>query len=125
MNCSRSARTGARSRLKPWATYEAANPCGADVDNRAKTLATFDPFMDFNQSAFMPGVGANPLVAQNRAYTRYEGRINEPEYSALAAHGWSLGENLPDPAHPAELPVRLDRGQGGVAASHTRRIRRR
>ena len=90
---------------KPWATYEAANPCGADVDNRAKTLATFTPFMDFNQSAFLPGIGANPLVAQNRTYTRYEGRINEPEYSALAAHGWSLGQNLPDPAHPAELPV--------------------
>ena len=61
--------------------------------------------MDFNQSAFLPGVAANPLVAQNRTYTRYEARINEPEYSALAVHGWSLGETLPDPAHPAELPV--------------------
>ena len=90
---------------KPWATYEAANPCGTDVDNRAKTLATFTPFMDFNQSAFLPGVGANPLVAQNGAYTRYEARINEPEYSALAVHDWSLGQTLPDPAHPAELPV--------------------
>src|ERR1700727_419601 len=90
---------------KPWATYEAVNPCGADVDNRAKTLATFTPFMDFNQSAFLPGIGANPLVAQNRTYTRYEGRINEPEYSALMAHGWRLGQNLPDPAHPADLPV--------------------
>ena len=68
---------------QPWATYEAANPCGADVDDRAKTLATFDPFMDFNQSAFLPGVAANPLVAQNHTYTRYEARINEPEYSAL------------------------------------------
>ena len=61
--------------------------------------------MDFNQSAFLPGVGANPLVAQNRTYTRYEGRINEPEYSALATQGWSFGQNLPDPAHPAELPA--------------------
>ena len=51
---------------------------------REKTLATFDPFMDFNQSGFSPGVAANPLVAQNRTYTRYEVRINEPEYSALA-----------------------------------------
>ncbi|HEY5203598.1 MAG TPA: hypothetical protein VIJ63_03225 [Roseiarcus sp.] len=90
---------------KPWGTYEAANPCGADVDNREKTLATFTPFMDFNQSAFLSSVGANPLVAQNGAYTRYEGRLNEPEYSALALHGWSQGENLPDPAHPAELPA--------------------
>ena len=60
MNCSRSVRTGAqRLPVKPWATYEAANPCGTDVDNRAKTLATFDPFMDFNQSAFSPSIGAN------------------------------------------------------------------
>jgi hypothetical protein len=89
---------------QPWATYEAANPCGADIDSRAKTLATFDPFMDFNQSAFLPGVAANPLVAQNRTYTRYEARMNEPEYSALALTGWSQGENLPDQAHPAQLP---------------------
>jgi len=88
----------------PWATYEALNPCGADVDSRAKTLATFDPFQDFNQSAFLPSVAANPLVAQNRTYTRYEVRINEPEYSALAASGWSRGENLPDAAHPARVP---------------------
>lgn len=90
---------------KPWATYEAANPCGADVDNRVKTLATFEPFMDFNQSAFMPGVAANPLAAQNHTYTRYEGRIGEAEYSALATHGWTLSANLPDPAHPADLPA--------------------
>ena len=105
MNCSRSGRTDALIAPKPWATYEAANPCGVDVDNREKTLATFTPFMDFNQSAFLAGVGANPLVAQNRTYTRYEGRLNEPEYSALAVHGWSQGQNLPDPAHPADLPV--------------------
>ena len=105
MNCSRSGRTGVPIAPKPWATYEATNPCGADVDNREKTLATFTPFMDFNQSAFLAGVGANPLVAQNRTYTRYEGRLNEPEYSALAVHGWSQGQNLPDPAHPADLPV--------------------
>ncbi len=89
----------------PWATYDAANPCGTNVDNRVKTLATFEPFMDFNQSAFLPGIGANPLVAQNHTYTRYEARVNEPEYSALALTGWSLGRNLPDPVHPADLPA--------------------
>jgi hypothetical protein len=61
--------------------------------------------MDFNQTAFSPGVAANPLVAQNGAYTRYEVRINEPEYSALALSGWSQGQNLPDPVHPARLPA--------------------
>jgi hypothetical protein len=90
---------------EPWATYEARNPCGPGVDGRAKTLASFEPFLDFNQSAFLPGVAANPLVAQNRTYTRYEVRLNEPEYSALAASGWSRGESLPDEAHPARLPA--------------------
>ena len=89
----------------PWATYEASNPCGTDVDSRAKTLATFEPFQDFNQSAFLPGAAANPLVAQNRTYTRYEVRINELEYVALANSGWSRGENLPDVAHPARMPA--------------------
>jgi hypothetical protein len=88
-----------------WESYEALNPCGPDVDNRAKTLASFEPFLDFNQASFVPGVAANPLVAQNRTYTRYEVRINESEYSALAAPGWSRGENLPDEAHPARLPA--------------------
>ena len=32
-------------------------------------------------------------------------RINKPEYSALAASGWSRGENLPDEGHPAHLPA--------------------
>ena len=96
---------GRPSAPQPWATYEARNPCGAEVDGRAKTLASFEPFLDFNQSAFLPGVAANPLVAQNGAYTRYEVRLNEPEYSALASNGWSRGENLPDEAHPAHLPA--------------------
>jgi hypothetical protein len=89
----------------PWATYEALNPCGPDVLSRDKTLASFDPFQDFNQASFLPGQAANPLVAQNRTYTRYEVRINEPEYSALALSGWSQGENLPDASHPGRIPA--------------------
>jgi hypothetical protein len=89
---------------RPWATYDAENPCGADVDHQAKTLASFEPFMDFNQF-FTPGVATNPLVAQNRTYTRFEARINEAEYSALALSGWSEGKNLPDQNHPAQLPA--------------------
>jgi hypothetical protein len=81
------------------------NPCGTDVDGHAKTLASFQPFMDFNQFNTAPGLAANPLVAQNRTYTRYETRMNEAEYSALARGGWSLGQTLPDQDHPAELPL--------------------
>ena len=88
----------------PWATYDAANPCGADVNGHAKTLATFEPFMDFNQF-FSPRRAANPLVAQNRTYTRYETRINKQQYSALAHSGWSQGKNLPDQDNPLRLPA--------------------
>jgi hypothetical protein len=88
---------------QPWATYDAVNPCGPDANGDAKTLATFNPFMDFNQ--FSAGKANNPLVAQNRTYTRYESRINEPEYSALAANGWSQGQNMPDEFHAAQLPA--------------------
>jgi hypothetical protein len=70
-----------------------------------KTLASFVPFADFNQPGFTPRVPANPLVAQNGAYTRYEIRINKPEYSTLADSGWSQGKNLPDEDHAANLPV--------------------
>ena len=85
---------------QPWATYAAANPCGADVKGTEKTLASFDPFMDFNQ--FGSGGPASPLVAQNRTYTRYETRLNELEYSTLS--DFSLGKNLPDYDNPLLMP---------------------
>jgi hypothetical protein len=87
----------------PWASYDGRNPCG--VDNRAKTIAAFAPFADFNQPSFAVGEPANPLVAQNGAYTRYEIHFNEPEFSTIATSGWSQGRNLPDETHPAHLPV--------------------
>jgi hypothetical protein len=88
-----------------WESYEGRNPCGPDADNRVKTLAAFVPFAEFNQPGFALGEYLNPLVAQNRTYTRYEIRLNRPEYETIARAGWSQGLNLPDAAHPAELPV--------------------
>lgn len=90
---------------EPWATYQARNPCGAGTDPRGKTLATFEPFMDFNQPVFLKGIVATPLVAQNRTYTRYETRINKLEYEALGLSGWSQGKNLPSRERPARLPT--------------------
>jgi hypothetical protein len=89
---------------QPWTTYDGANPCGGEVDNREKTLATFEPFADFNQATFSGGA-SNPLVAQNRTYTRYETRLNELEYSTLAQSGGVLGQNLPDVENPLRLPA--------------------
>src|ERR1700685_546138 len=101
MNCSRSARTAARSRLNRGRPCEAGNLAGTVGGGGAKTPASFEPFKDFNQFG-VSGMPANPLVAQNRTYTRYETRLNEPEYSALS--GWGQGQNLPDQDHPAHLP---------------------
>jgi hypothetical protein len=87
----------------PWASYDGRNPC--EVDNRTKTIASFAAFADFNQPSFAAGEPGNPLVAQNRAYTRYEIHFNEPEFSTFARSGWSQGRNLPDEIHPAHFPV--------------------
>jgi hypothetical protein len=89
----------------PWATYDGLNPCGPDADNRAKTVAAFVPYAEFNQPGFTLGESLNPLVAQNRTYTRYEIRINKSEYDAIAANGWSQSKNLPNADHPADLPI--------------------
>jgi hypothetical protein len=88
-----------------WASYGGRNPCGAEVDNHTKTIASFLPFSEFNQASFTPGVFANPLIAQNGAYTRYEIRVNKPEFLTLATNGWSRAKNLPDERHPARIPV--------------------
>jgi hypothetical protein len=96
---------GRRVAPAPWTSYEGRNPCGQGVDNRRKTIATFAPFADFNQPSFAVDEPANPLVAQNGAYTRYEIHFNEPEFRAFVANGWSRGLNLPDAIHPARFPV--------------------
>lgn len=87
----------------PWRSFEGRNPCG--LDNKQKTVASFQPFADFNQPSFVAGAAANPLVAQNREYVRYEIRFNEPEFTTIAANGWSEGRDLPDAGQPAHFPV--------------------
>ena len=88
-----------------WASYDGANPCGADADNRTKTLASFAPFADFNQASFTPGKFLGPLVAQNGAYVRYEVRINEAEFNSIVAHRWFERDLAPTLAAPAHFDV--------------------
>jgi hypothetical protein len=87
---------------QPWATYDAVTPCGTDSNDGLKTLASFDPFMDFNQAS-NAGTPSSPLVAQNGTYTRYETRLNEEEYGALSR--WSHGEDLPNTDNPVQIPA--------------------
>src|ERR1041385_8493727 len=101
---------------QPWATYDAANPCGADTNDRAKTLATFDPFMDFNQ--FASGVAANPLVAQERTLHRLR---NPHQRTGVCCTGAQRLEPGPEPARSGasgEIARRLDCGQGSLAHSY-------
>ena len=47
--------------------------------------------------------------------TRYEIRLNEPEYDAIAAKGWSEGLNLAGRGASGGSADRVDRSQGGLA----------
>ncbi len=88
-----------------WGDYGGANPCGPDVDNRTKTLSSFNAFADFNQASFTVGKFASPLVAQNRTYTRYETRVNEAEFDSIVDHQWYIRNNLPTPEKPGRFNV--------------------
>ncbi len=87
----------------PWRSAQARDACGGD--NRERTVTSFRPFADFNQPSFTIGAPANPLVAQNREYVRYEIRFNEAEFLTFASSGWTEGRNLPDASRPARFPV--------------------
>jgi hypothetical protein len=87
-----------------WDTYDGANPCGEGFSNDVTTLSSFSAFSDFNQAAFNFQL-ANPLVAQNRTYVRYEVRINRPEFDSIIDHEWFIAANLP--TENAPLPFNL------------------
>lgn len=96
-----------------WNSYDGTNPCGPDIDNRIKTLNSFSEFADFNQATFKPGELGNPLVAQNRTYTRYEVRINREEYKSIVDHKWYIRRSLPT----VRKPGRFNAGSIGVKAA--------
>jgi hypothetical protein len=97
----------------PWATYAGRTPCGGLVDKQTKTLASLEPFADFNQASFIPGKFLGPLVSQNRTYTRYEVRFNEAEFNSIVDHGWYRRDALPT----AEEPGRFNVGSTAVKAA--------
>ena len=94
---------GRRSAAAPWGGFAGPDPCGGV--NHEKTIAAFKPFAEFNQPSFSTDAPANPLVAQNGEYVRYEVRFNALEFATIVAKGWSEGRNLPDAEHPAHFPA--------------------
>ena len=89
----------------PWASAEGLNPCRDPSPRSAKILASFEPFADLNQASFTVGQFFGPLVAQNRAYTRYEVRVNQAEFDSIVANGWWRRDQLPTVDHPARFNV--------------------
>jgi hypothetical protein len=81
----------------PWASYDGENPCGKGFTNGVVTLSAFSPFADFNQAGEFTRF-ANPLVAQNHSYVRYEVRVNEREFNSIVGNRWYVERNLPDAA---------------------------
>lgn len=97
----------------PWNSYAGRNPCAQNGNNALKTLSTFSTFADFNQATFKPGEFGNPLVAQNRTYTRYEVRINREEFDSIIDHKWYDRRNQPT----ARKPGRFNDGSISVKAA--------
>jgi hypothetical protein len=85
---------------RDWTLYEGKNPCGPGFSNEVVTLSAFTAFGGFNQAQFSLRKVGNPLVAQNRTYTRYEIRVNEPEFNSIVQNGWYIATNLPNPQNP-------------------------
>lgn len=91
---------GHASPAAPWASLAGTDPCGYQIAAGGKTLATYEPFADFNQASFAPGRAEATLVARNRTYVRYETRVNAEEYRALTALTGALS-----PATVVHLPT--------------------
>ena len=80
---------------RPWASYDGKNPCGPGFRNDVLTLSSFSQFADFNQGNFKFRL-ANPLVAQNHTYVRYDVHVNEPEFDSIVGNKWYIEKNLPN-----------------------------
>jgi hypothetical protein len=87
------------SQPAPWNSYDGGNPCGG-VGNDKKMLSAFSHFGDFNQAAFTLQTLANPLVAQNRTYTRYEVRFNKEQFDTIFKNEWYIKKKQPTAANP-------------------------
>ena len=122
MNCSRSAPTGVRSRQNPGRPTKRRT--------RAERMSTIAPRR--SRPSRPSWISTSPLSCQASTLIRWWRKIgpiratkgaSTTRVSALAVHGWSVGQNLPDPAHPADLPVARSRSKphGVLSLTPTRR----
>jgi hypothetical protein len=97
---------------RPWASYDERNPCGQGFRNDVLTLSSFAKFSDFNQANFGFKL-ANPLVAQNHTYVRYDVHVNEPEFNSIVGNKWYLAKSLPN----AQTVIPFNEGSTSVKAA--------
>ncbi|ASP73855.1 hypothetical protein CDO28_20095 (plasmid) [Sinorhizobium meliloti] len=91
------------ARPAEWNSFDGSNPCGGAVSNDKKTLSSFSHFADFNQAALSLSNVANPLIAQNRTYTRYEVRFNREQFDTIVANEWYVKSKQPTPDAPGSF----------------------
>jgi hypothetical protein len=99
-------------RPTPWASFGAVLPCPNPLPTPPKTFLDATP-LDINESFSVP------LIDQSRNYTRYEIRVNEPEYSLIRGDdsepkSWLyITPNLLS-AEPVTFPISTDTLLGAV-----------
>lgn len=103
-----------------WDSFDALTPC-PDVSHtgggKVRLLGTFTPFGEFNQAGAALGSAGSPLVAQNKTYTRYEIRVNKPEYEFIVNEKLYLEKNLPENRVPPGGPLSFTNGSIEVKAA--------
>lgn len=88
-----------------WTSFDGQNPCGPTHSNAVTTLSAFTAFGDFNQATMSLENLANPLVARNGTYVRYDVRVNEAEFNSIVANEWYLAAKLPDASNATTAPA--------------------
>jgi hypothetical protein len=88
-----------------WNSAGDRNPCDRPGARPTKTLSSFTGFDEFNQAGASLDKPANPLVAQNRTYVRYEVRFNEQEFNSIIDRKWYVRDNLPTAQAPGAFQI--------------------
>ncbi len=99
-------------RPTPWSSFDSILPCSNPLPTTPKTFLDATP-LDINQSFSFP------LIDQSQNYTRYEIRINEPEYSLIRGQdnqptSWLYLTSNMVQASPITFPMSTDTVQGSV-----------
>ncbi|MBX3444308.1 MAG: hypothetical protein KF774_18035 [Planctomyces sp.] len=89
----------------PWDSVDGPTPCASippSGSGLVRLFGSYSHFGDLNQAGF--GGLSGPLVCQNRTYTRYEVRLNQPQYEHIANQRLYLRSTLLGLTAPERFP---------------------